>query len=166
MEGEKECKIVLYHANWCGHCKNWVAFKDKFNVFKDSTGRTVNIKYGQYDDNHEETKKNGINGYPTIHIVIDDKKIDYNGDRSIEDIMKNVIDAYEDNGIEYSNNGLSDNISISEIDLEEIMSGGFNKKMNNKNKNKNINSLNEISDYKKYLKYKSKYLKLKRNINI
>ena len=84
-----DTKITLYHANWCGHCVNflptWKALKDVFNL--------NNIKHEEYEDsaNPKVIKEANINGFPTIRISKNNKEYDYNGPRTPDDILHAVI---------------------------------------------------------------------------
>ena len=58
--------ITLYHANWCGHCKN---FMPTWNALKDVFDKN-NVTYAEYesDNNSAEVSAAGIRGFPTIRI--------------------------------------------------------------------------------------------------
>lgn len=83
-----ETKITLYHANWCGHCKNFLPQWNALTKYFDSN----NISHQDFEDqiNPLEIEKAGINGFPTIRISKNDKEYDYVGERSVDAIINEV----------------------------------------------------------------------------
>jgi thiol-disulfide isomerase/thioredoxin len=88
----KDGIVVLYYANWCGHCQT---FKQSWNKFKE-VARTHNIGCVSKEESQLKTTPqiggNPIKGYPTIGIY---KKvgskyegIEYEGNRTSEDLLK------------------------------------------------------------------------------
>ena len=82
-------EIVLYYANWCGHCQHfkptWEALKPVF----DKHG----VKYSEYEEsqNGDMIDKAGIQGFPTIRIKKDGNEYEYRGSRTADDIINEVI---------------------------------------------------------------------------
>lgn len=82
-------KVTLFHANWCGHCKSfmptWQALK---KIFKEN-----NIEFAEYEDEKDEDaiKSNNIDGFPTIRIDGDNGEYDYNGERSADAILHEIL---------------------------------------------------------------------------
>jgi glutaredoxin len=72
--------IILYKADWCGHC----------NKFKEVWKRMDKNKYDliTYDSEKDSQliKDNEIQGFPTIIIVKNGIKTEYNGNRTEKDI--------------------------------------------------------------------------------
>lgn len=118
--------IELYHANWCGHCKN---FMPEWKKLK-SMAKDVTLKEYEESANPEEMKKNGITGYPTIKITSGGKTHDYHGARTAQDILDSIR-----NGGEFVDD-----------DNQFAQCGGGNDEMYKK----------------KYHKYKTKYMQLKK----
>jgi protein disulfide-isomerase-like protein len=82
-------KVVLFYADWCGHCKkikpDWddaakEVNKDEKKMIK------VNCGEGTVEDK-EIMEKYNIDGYPTIVIFEDGKPSKYEGKRSKEDLL-------------------------------------------------------------------------------
>lgn len=81
-------KITLYHANWCGHCKNFMPQWDALTKLLDKH----NISYEDFEDarDGDEINKANIVGFPTIRITKDDNHYEYNGERSVDGILNEL----------------------------------------------------------------------------
>jgi thiol-disulfide isomerase/thioredoxin len=97
---DKKVHVMLFHANWCGHCKEfmpvWKEFKD--HIVKDKDNYS-GIKTSDFESekNPSEMKKYNIKGFPTIKIV--DKKgniNDYKGERSKDGLLNELNKKYLD----------------------------------------------------------------------
>ena len=93
----KPIKIILFHADWCGHC---IDFMPEWKTMKSNTKAHKYIDFIQYEyatiknlDNSIKTI-NGkqIDGFPTLKIIINDVEFNYSGNRNRDDIYKFVID--------------------------------------------------------------------------
>ena len=87
-------KLVLFYADWCGHCK-------KIKPVWDETATEVNadevkmikVNCGEGTEKDQEVmKKYSIDGYPTIIKFINGKPSMYNGDRD-SDSFKDVFQS-------------------------------------------------------------------------
>lgn len=87
-------KLVLFYADWCGHCK-------KIKPIWDETATEVNtdevkmikVNCGEGSEKDQEVmKKYSIDGYPTIIKFINGKPSMYNGDRD-SDSFKEVFQS-------------------------------------------------------------------------
>jgi glutaredoxin len=82
-------KVTLYYANWCGHCKNfkltWSSLKPYFKKY--------NIEFKEYEDseNRKIMEENNINSFPTIIIEKNKYKYEYNGDRTVDGLINELI---------------------------------------------------------------------------
>jgi len=81
-------KITLYHANWCGHCKNFIPQWNALTKFFDEH----NISYDDFEDkrNSNEIQEAGIQGFPTIRINKNGNEYDYNGPRTADAIINEL----------------------------------------------------------------------------
>ncbi|QKF94309.1 thioredoxin [Fadolivirus algeromassiliense] len=140
---ESEPRVILYFADWCGHCKK---FKPEWNKLKIEL-KNMNISFAEYKDGTDDAviQSAGIRGFPTIRI--DGKE--YNGDRSIDAILSYLTsDKKGELDMKYQQCGGGARFGFSPISMR----GGKGK-----------------SDeyYKiKYLKYKAKYMKLRSELGI
>lgn len=93
ISGEKA--LVLFHADWCGHCKKFMPEWDKISNeinSSDNGVKLMKVECGDASNNQKHAeimKKYSIKGYPTI--ISFDKLgnfSEYEGDRSKEGITQ------------------------------------------------------------------------------
>ena len=98
-------KTTLYHAEWCGHCKNFMPEWAKFveNV-KNGTVKHPKAKFecDQFED-RELTKENEatvngapIRGFPTVKIAVINsegktKEFEYDGKRKSDELSTFIL---------------------------------------------------------------------------
>ena len=77
--------ITLYHANWCGHCKQ---FQPVWEAMKKEYG-DKGIKFESYEqtENPDIMKQNKIESFPTIQFKYGDYGAEYVGVRNPDEIM-------------------------------------------------------------------------------
>ncbi len=73
---ENKNELILYHTTHCIHCRNIMPIWDEF------TKKNI-VKCSKV--NCDDGKCSNINGFPTIHLMTNNKKIIYNGNRTVED---------------------------------------------------------------------------------
>jgi len=73
-------KIILYHANWCGHCKNFLPTWQQF--VKEHP--EINAEDIECSNEENKNKCANIEGFPTVILFKDDQQIQYNGERTID----------------------------------------------------------------------------------
>ena len=81
-------KITLYHAKWCGHCKNFIP---QWNALTKTLEKN-NISYADFEDSRDADVINSANiiGFPTIRITKDNHEYEYNGDRTVDGILNEL----------------------------------------------------------------------------
>ena len=82
--------MLLFYAPWCGHCK---ALHPKYEeVAKKLKEKNPKLVLAKMDATENEVESVNITGFPTVKFYPGNKKdkapIDYNGDRSVEDMIK------------------------------------------------------------------------------
>ena len=82
--------MLLFYATWCGHCK---ALHPKYEeVAKKLKEKNPKLVMAKIDATENEVESVNISGFPTVKFYPGNKKdkapLDYNGDRSVEDIIK------------------------------------------------------------------------------
>jgi len=79
--------VVMFHANWCGHCKElmpeWMKFEKAYHGKKG-----INVVKIESDEDKSLVKLHGVNGYPTIKycprgVYNTDGTVDFNGSRNL-----------------------------------------------------------------------------------
>lgn len=88
----KKCKVMLFYAQWCGHCQSlkpkWDNAKTRFDTSK------VEVLEVNADDASSKAlfEEHSVSGFPTIKIIkTDGTVLDYSGDRSEEDLVQFVL---------------------------------------------------------------------------
>lgn len=88
-ETDKTITVMLFKADWCGHCKN---FNPEWQKFKNIHS---NCKEYDADKNHKENKEFNVNSYPTILVKVNDEKpIQYTGERTSDALETYVNSLY------------------------------------------------------------------------
>ncbi len=147
MSDPKEPRVILYFAEWCGHCKTFKPEWKKLMQELDKKG----IKYKEYEDSRDEAiiQSAGVKGYPTIKI----DGQEYNGNRTADAILEYLFSDSKD-----------------EIGKKYDQCGGGNKKFGftlRPMKGGSKESAQKDEYYKiKYLKYKAKYMLLRDELGI
>ncbi len=142
--GLNDIKVELYYAEWCGHCQR---FKPEWAKLKGELEKK-GMKWAEYESEKDGQKmeEENIKGFPTIVIIMNGKKNEYDGQRTAVDIMSFV------NG-----NGQNQDGKFKQC-------GGTRQKKTMR-KGIKTNTKKSDSDYQlKYLKYKAKYMKIKANM--
>ena len=83
--------MVMFHAPWCGHCRNmmpaWDEFTQNFDGYKGT--RIVKVDGTQ---NPELAQLHGVKGFPTVKFcpngVEDNNGTEFRGDRSVQGLAQ------------------------------------------------------------------------------
>ena len=89
QKGGGENKFMIFHAEWCGHCRNAMNdFKKLYGIFGENKGirlnnKNIKVELIDVDQNKDIAVKYGVNSFPTLKLVKEDNNVEeYNGDRS------------------------------------------------------------------------------------
>lgn len=90
-----ECVVVLFYAEWCGHCKTFKPHYDKatqeLNGKKDKNGDTLRLEMVDCDEHKDLAAKYDVSGYPTVKILKENSVREYNGERTYEGLRKYLV---------------------------------------------------------------------------
>lgn len=132
-------KVQLYHANWCGHCKSFMPEWEKFVEEAEKNG--VTCESFEADKDKQEVEQANISGFPTIVIITNGTKEDYNGPRTAQAIMSHIK---------------------GEKTSAPAAGGKLNQCGGSRTRQRKSLNPNHEKYYKiKYFKYKAKYMKTK-----
>ena len=87
-KNSKGIVLMLFHADWCGHCKDfmpiWETATKTLNNSKTTNGKTLMLDQVE-SENKEVMKKYKIKGYPTIKCINDKGVVrEFKGERTVE----------------------------------------------------------------------------------
>lgn len=88
--GSSQKELMLFKANWCGHCKSFLPIWEK--ITSDSNIK-INFKTFDSDLHKKEMQDFNIEGFPTILYKVNNKLIEYNGNRD-EKSVRDFISSY------------------------------------------------------------------------
>lgn len=84
--GNGEIVCTLYYTDWCPHCKTvkpeWAKLRDAMHGKPISGGRIVLIKMVNCEEDKAAAEAAGVQGFPTIKIVVNGTVRDYSGERT------------------------------------------------------------------------------------
>ena len=86
-------KLEIYTAPWCGFCKQFEQ-GGTIQKIKDKLGADNVMHYVEGEANTtEKMRENGVQGFPTIMVTGNGKKVVHNGERTVD----SVCDFYNSN---------------------------------------------------------------------
>ena len=83
---ENKVNLILFKAEWCGHCQN---FKPTWESLQKNLNNVNFVTYDA-DSNENEMQKYNVEGFPTIMLEKDQKLIEFNKERNIGNILEFV----------------------------------------------------------------------------
>lgn len=94
---QNEVIIVLFFADWCGHCKkfkpDWEKAVNKLNNTTNNNNKKVSLKEVDCSNGSELATKYGVEGFPTVKVFKNGKEPeDYSGARTFAGLNAFVND--------------------------------------------------------------------------
>lgn len=83
--GDNNKVIILFKAEWCGHCKN---FKDTWANLQNKYNDKYNFVTFDADVHKKELQTFNVQSFPTLLVQNNDKVVEYKGNRTEDDIIK------------------------------------------------------------------------------
>jgi len=81
-------KIINFNTSWCYWSKKLQPVWDELTEnMKNKNIQCIDLKC-DLDENKETCEKYNVQGFPTIKLIVDNKVIDYEGDRSLDNLSK------------------------------------------------------------------------------
>jgi thiol-disulfide isomerase/thioredoxin len=84
LGGTSKKNIILFKANWCGHCQN---FMPKWEQLKNKYNSKYNFITYDSEAHKNIVNKYNVQGYPTIYVEHNNKQSEYKGSRTEQDIL-------------------------------------------------------------------------------
>jgi|SaaInlStandDraft_5_1057022.scaffolds.fasta_scaffold05307_4 thioredoxin-like negative regulator of GroEL len=84
----KDIEILLFKADWCGHCKN---FKSTWDKLKSQYENKYKFIEYDADKNNNELVKFNVNSFPTIKFKQGDRITEYQGSRDHASLNETII---------------------------------------------------------------------------
>ncbi len=80
--------IMNFNTDWCGYSRQFQPVWNKFS--SNMSNKKINVKNIKCDrkENEELCKKFNVQGYPTVKMISNNNTIEYNGNRTVEDLEK------------------------------------------------------------------------------
>jgi len=97
VNNPEKTTLVMFYAPWCGHCKKlepmWDELGEKYKDLK-------NVTIAKMDSTKNEIEHFKIRAFPTVKIFLKDvtKSKDYNGERTVDGIIKFIESGGMDGG--------------------------------------------------------------------
>lgn len=87
-----DAKILFFYANWCPHCKkakpDWDQFNSDYNNTEMGFYKIVNEQIDCTEGTDSRIQEYAIDGYPTIIMVKDGKRINYDARITYDNLKK------------------------------------------------------------------------------
>ena len=88
-----DAKLIMYYADWCGHCQTTKPEYKKLGKSQKVNGKTVSVEMVNADANRKAIEKAGVRGFPTIHLVHKNgKRVEFQGNRTAANFKKFLKD--------------------------------------------------------------------------
>lgn len=94
-DNEKRGEVILFYTEWCPHCKTtmpeWINYKERFDKKKYS----ISFREVDCDAKLTEAERYGIDSYPTIVLVVNEKRYIYDSEFSPETMDKFINTIFQ-----------------------------------------------------------------------
>ena len=80
--GGNDIQIMLFKADWCGHCKH---FKPTWEKISEMYKSKYNFVIYDADNQTDKFKEYKVDAFPTVLVKTSNNIITYDGDRSFDD---------------------------------------------------------------------------------
>lgn len=84
MGGGDKIDILLFKAEWCGHC---VKFKPIWDTLSKTYEKDFNFKTYDADKEQKIFEKYKVSSFPTILVEHNNNIVPYEGDRTVDDMV-------------------------------------------------------------------------------
>ena len=81
--GSEKTQIILFKADWCGHCKT---FKPTWEALSKQYNNKYEFIIYDADKQTDKFKEYKVESFPTIIAKKGEQRMNYEGDRSVEDL--------------------------------------------------------------------------------
>jgi thioredoxin-like negative regulator of GroEL len=86
-------KLVMYHSNHCGHCRDFMSVWQKFVHYIEENRKDIDVSDVECLTNQKQCGDAHVNAVPTVLLYINDKPpITFDGDRTVDELKKFVTD--------------------------------------------------------------------------
>ena len=75
--------LILFKADWCGHCKN---FKPTWDKLSEMYNKKFNFVIYDADKQREKFEEFKVDAFPTVLVKNGNNVMSYDGDRSFDDL--------------------------------------------------------------------------------
>lgn len=82
--GGDKIDVILFKANWCGHCKNFIPV---WNTLQKQFSNKFNFVTYDADENQDKVKEWKIDGFPSIFLKQNNKGMQYDGPRDLDSMV-------------------------------------------------------------------------------
>ena len=94
-----EAKLHFFHADWCPHCKNakpeWDQFHKEYNNKTVGTYNIVPVNVDCSEGENPQIQEFSVDGYPTIILVKDNQRVNYDAKITYNNLVKFVEDVLQ-----------------------------------------------------------------------
>ena len=82
-------KLKLFYADWCGHCKRFKpVFDGELKKMVSTSKIPVELEAIDCDQNPQIASKYKVSGFPTLILEVNNKPIEYQGNRTSDNIIE------------------------------------------------------------------------------